>query len=101
MLVVAIGIPLQSYLQSLILVIMFGVEIQYEAIKQPIRFPMVLRLQLVTIITLTLSLMASLFQADYQSTASSKGLRAVDVSNHGKCRIVLSVHHVHCAWVQD
>ena len=73
------GRPLKTYLQSLILVVMLGSELVYECIRRPIRFSIVWRLQLATIAILTLSLFVSLFTADFQATASSKGLGTISV----------------------
>ena len=79
LLVVIMGRPLKTYLQSLILVVMLGSELVYECIRRPIRFSIVWRLQLATIAILTLSLFVSLFTADFQATASSKGLGTISV----------------------
>ena len=79
LLVVVIGRPLETYLQSLILVTLLVSEIIYECIRRPIRFPVVWRLQVATIATLILSLLCSMFKADFQSTASERGLQALGV----------------------
>lgn len=79
LLVVVIGRALQSYLQSLILVVMLGAELLYEGIRRPIRFPMVWRLQVATISVLICCLIISLFQVNVQSTASPRVLDALGI----------------------
>ena len=89
LLIVVIGRPLGTYIQSLILIAMLAFELQYEATNRPIRFVVVQRLQLATIVILFMSLLVSLFTADFQSTASPTGLRALAVltiiGNLGLC----------------
>ena len=79
LLVVVIGRPLETYLQSLSLIAMLAFELLHEAIRRPIRFPIVWRLQLATISILFLSLLVSMFTADVQNTASPRGLQALGV----------------------
>lgn len=89
LLVVVIGCALQSYLQSLILIVMLGAELLYEGICRPIRFSIVWRLQLSTIATLVLCLIISLFEVNVQSTASPRVLDALGIlailGNAGLC----------------
>ena len=79
LLVVVMGRPLETYIQSLILVALLVSEAMYECIRRPIRFPVVQHLYIATFSILILSLLCSMFKADFQSTASEGGLQALGI----------------------
>lgn len=79
LLVVVMGRPLGTYIQSLILLAMLAAELVRECSTRLIRFQRVRQLQICTVAVLFLSLLVSLFTADFQFTASPRGLQALAV----------------------
>jgi len=68
------GRPLDSYFQSLTVIIMLNAELVYQAIWCPIRFTIVWRLQAAAMAALSLSLATTLYAANFQLTAAPSGL---------------------------
>ena len=79
LLIVVMGRPLGTYIQSLILLAMLATELVRESSTRLIRFQRVRQLQICTVAVLFMSLLVSLFTADFQFTASPRGLQALAV----------------------
>ena len=73
------GRPLDSYFQSLTVIIMLNAELVYQAIWCPIRFTIVWRLQAAAMAALSLSLATTLYAANFQLTAAPSGLDVLGI----------------------
>jgi len=96
LLVVVVGRPMGTYLQTLVALLLLLTELLYEAVLRPQRFRRVQYMQAAAVGLLVYSLVSTLLLADYQHQASQKGLAAVGiiVGVFNVLMLVYFVYHV-------
>lgn len=93
LLVVTVGRPLGSYIQTLIVLALLTAEVLYELLLRPQRFRHVQLMQATAICFLVYSTMTVLLLADYSQQAAQGGLAAVSVVV-GVANVILSAWFV-------
>ena len=95
LLVVVNGKPLGNYLQTLMVLCLFIVELLYQVFVHPYRFPGVQVMQTTVVAVVVFSTVASLFLQNYGNNASKGGLGVVGIGM-GVVNVVFFAYILYC-----